>query len=106
MSLDVTIAHICSMPNSFGRLNAAQWITPGKVSITAENHGFAVDIDSLSSAPVKATHVNLNDGTLEGFRHRTLPILAAQFHPEAAPGPHDANVLFHGFLEAMGRARS
>ena len=77
----------------------------GHVAITSQNHGFAVDASALPG-DVEATHVNLNDGTLEGFRHRTLPILAAQFHPEAAPGPHDANVLFHGFLEAMGRARS
>ena len=52
-----------------------------------------------------ATHRNLNDGTLEGFRHKTLPILAAQFHPEAAPGPHDANVLFEEFVEAMERVK-
>ena len=56
-------------------------------------------------AEIEATHRNLNDGTLEGFRHRALPILAAQFHPEAAPGPHDANVLFDRFLEAMEGAR-
>ncbi len=70
------------------------------VAITSQNHGFAVDGESLGP-DVEQTHRNLNDGTLEGFRHRTLPILAAQFHPEAAPGPHDANVLFDGFLEAM-----
>ncbi len=76
----------------------------GHVAITSQNHGFAVDGSALPE-DLEATHRNLNDGTLEGFRHRRLPILAAQFHPEAAPGPHDANVLFHGFLEAMGRAR-
>jgi len=74
----------------------------GEVSITSQNHGFAVQGESLS-AEIEQTHRNLNDGTLEGFRHRTLPILAAQFHPEAAPGPHDANVLFEGFIEAMGK---
>jgi carbamoyl-phosphate synthase small subunit len=72
----------------------------GHVSITSQNHGFAVDSSTLPG-DIEATHANLNDGTLEGFRHRTLPILAAQFHPEAAPGPHDANVLFNRFLEAM-----
>jgi carbamoyl-phosphate synthase small subunit len=72
----------------------------GAVSITSQNHGFAVEGETLSS-DIEQTHRNLNDGTLEGFRHRTLPILAAQFHPEAAPGPHDANVLFEGFVEAM-----
>jgi carbamoyl-phosphate synthase small subunit len=74
----------------------------GEVSITSQNHGFAVQGESLS-AEIEQTHRNLNDGTLEGFRHRTLPILAAQFHPEAAPGPHDANVLFEGFIEAMAK---
>jgi len=73
------------------------------VAITSQNHGFAVDGDSLGP-DVEQTHRNLNDGTLEGFRHRALAVLAAQFHPEAAPGPHDANVLFEGFLEAMEAA--
>jgi carbamoyl-phosphate synthase small subunit len=74
------------------------------VAITSQNHGFAVEGASLSS-DVEPTHVNLNDGTLEGFRHRTLPILAAQFHPEASPGPHDANVLFDKFIAEMERRR-
>ena len=73
------------------------------VAITSQNHGFAVDTASLS-AEVEPTHQNLNDGTLEGFRHTTLPILAAQFHPEASPGPHDANVLFDSFIDAMAAA--
>jgi carbamoyl-phosphate synthase small subunit len=72
----------------------------GAVAITSQNHGFAVEGESLSS-DIEPTHRNLNDGTLEGFRHRVLPILAAQFHPEASPGPHDANVLFDSFIEAM-----
>jgi carbamoyl-phosphate synthase small subunit len=80
-------------------------LATGSVAITSQNHGFAVDPESLS-ADIVPTHRNLNDGTLEGFRHRTLPILAAQFHPEASPGPHDANVLFDGFLEAMERAKA
>jgi carbamoyl-phosphate synthase small subunit len=74
------------------------------VAITSQNHGFAVEGESLSS-DIEPTHVNLNDGTLEGFRHRTLPILAAQFHPEASPGPHDANVLFDKFIAEMERRR-
>ncbi|HEX9687705.1 MAG TPA: glutamine-hydrolyzing carbamoyl-phosphate synthase small subunit [Thermoanaerobaculia bacterium] len=74
------------------------------VAITSQNHGFAVEGESLSSE-VEPTHINLNDRTLEGFRHRTLPILAAQFHPEASPGPHDANVLFDRFIEEMERRR-
>ena len=88
-----------------GANHPVQDLHSGHVAITSQNHGFAVDADALP-ADVEATHRNLNDGTLEGFRHRRLPILAAQFHPEAAPGPHDANVLFNGFLEAMGRARA
>jgi carbamoyl-phosphate synthase small subunit len=75
-------------------------LSTGVVAITSQNHGFAVDAETLP-AEVVATHRNLNDGTLEGFRHARLPILAAQFHPEAAPGPHDANVLFDAFLSAM-----
>jgi carbamoyl-phosphate synthase small subunit len=78
-------------------------LATGAVAITSQNHGFAVDAESLPPE-VAPTHRNLNDGTLEGFRHRQLPVLAAQFHPEAAPGPHDANVLFDGFLDAMRRA--
>jgi len=80
-------------------------IATGSVAITSQNHGFAVDTGTLGSDLVP-THRNLNDGTLEGFRHKTLPILAAQFHPEAAPGPHDANVLFEGFVEAMEKVVS
>jgi carbamoyl-phosphate synthase small subunit len=87
-----------------GANHPVQDLGTGHVAITSQNHGFAVDADALP-ADIEPTHRNLNDGTLEGFRHRTLPILAAQFHPEAAPGPHDANVLFHGFLEAMGKHR-
>jgi carbamoyl-phosphate synthase small subunit len=75
------------------------------VAITSQNHGFAVDAGTLP-AEIEPTHRNLNDGTLEGFRHRTLPILAAQFHPEASPGPHDANVLFETFIEAMERVEA
>jgi carbamoyl-phosphate synthase small subunit len=79
-------------------------LATGVVAITSQNHGFAVDTSTLPSE-IEPTHRNLNDGTLEGFRHRELPILAAQFHPEAAPGPHDANVLFDSFLDAMGARR-
>ena len=72
----------------------------GAVSITSQNHGFSVDEERLP-ADVVSTHRNLNDGTLEGFRHRTLPILAAQFHPEAAPGPHESHGLFQEFVRSM-----
>jgi carbamoyl-phosphate synthase small subunit len=76
----------------------------GAVSITSQNHGFAVDAAALPSE-IEATHWNLNDQTLEGFRHRTLPIFAVQYHPEAAPGPHDANELFDPFLRDMETRR-
>jgi carbamoyl-phosphate synthase small subunit len=87
-----------------GANHPVQDLGSGHVAITSQNHGFAVDADTMP-AELEATHRNLNDGTLEGFRHRSLPILAAQFHPEAAPGPHDANVLFEKFLAAMEAAR-
>jgi carbamoyl-phosphate synthase small subunit len=72
----------------------------GKVEITSQNHGFAVDPGSLP-AEVTVTHVNLYDGTVEGFRHTTKPIFSVQYHPEASPGPHDADYLFRQFLESM-----
>jgi carbamoyl-phosphate synthase small subunit len=72
----------------------------GKVEITSQNHGFAVNPDSLP-ADVQVTHVNLYDQTVEGFRHTTKPIFSVQYHPEASPGPHDADYLFRQFLESM-----
>ncbi len=73
----------------------------GKIEITAQNHGFAVDPDSLDPKTVEITHVNLNDHTNEGFRHRSLPIFCVQYHPEASPGPHDSDYLFAQFIEMM-----
>ena len=70
----------------------------GRVEITAQNHGFAVDPDSLKDRDVEFTHINLNDQTLEGFRHRSEPAIAVQYHPEAAPGPHDSFYLFSDFM--------
>ena len=72
----------------------------GKVEITSQNHGFAVDPESLPS-DVTVTHENLYDGTVEGFRHLTKPIFSVQYHPEASPGPHDADYLFRQFIESM-----
>ena len=72
-----------------------------KVEITAHNHGFAVDPDSLRSADVDLTHWNLNDETLEGFKHRSMPIFSVQYHPEASPGPHDSYYLFGDFRKMM-----
>ena len=73
----------------------------GRVEITAQNHGFSVDPDSLSENDVEYTHINLNDQTLEGFRHRREPVVAVQYHPEAAPGPHDSFYLFNDFVRMM-----
>jgi carbamoyl-phosphate synthase small subunit len=73
----------------------------GKVEITAHNHNFAVDPDSINANEVELTHVDLNDQTLEGLRHRTLPLFSVQYHPEAAPGPHDSHYLFRDFRRMM-----
>ncbi len=75
----------------------------GKVEITSQNHGFAVDLETLEGQDVEITHINLNDNTLEGFRHRKLPIFSVQYHPEASPGPHDARYLFDEFKRLMER---
>ncbi len=76
----------------------------GKVAITSQNHGFAVDPESLPKE-IELTHINLNDGTVEGMRHRELPIFSVQYHPEAAPGPHDANYFFSQFVELIESSR-
>ncbi len=76
----------------------------GKVEITSQNHGFAVDMDSLSTDDVEVTHINLNDNTVEGIRHRRLPAFSVQYHPEASPGPHDAAYLFDQFRSMMKTA--
>jgi len=73
----------------------------GTVEITSHNHGFAVDPDSLNLNEVEITHTNLNDDTLEGFRHRNHPAFCVQYHPEAAPGPHDSRYLFDDFVKLM-----
>ena len=76
-----------------------------RVEITSHNHGFAVDPDSLNPSDVEITHVNLNDQTLEGFRLRNHPVFCVQYHPEAAPGPHDSHYLFDDFVKLMKRER-
>jgi carbamoyl-phosphate synthase small subunit len=73
----------------------------GRVEITSHNHGFAVDPDSLNPSDIEITHINLNDHTLEGFRHRREPVFCVQYHPEAAPGPHDSHYLFGDFTRLM-----
>ncbi len=77
-----------------------QDLRTGKVAITSQNHGFAVDADSLPKE-VEVTHVNLNDGTVEGMKHREFPVFSVQYHPEAAPGPHDAGYFFAQFAEMI-----
>ena len=80
-------------------------LATGKVAICAENHGYAVDADSLRSAgePVEITHINLNDDTVEGLAHSTRPLFSVQYHPEASPGPHDAAYFFTRFRELVER---
>ncbi len=78
----------------------------GHIEITAQNHGFVVDPDSLPASDVEITHVNLNDYTNEGMRHRSLPLFSVQYHPEASPGPHDSHYLFRSFTEMMNEHSS
>lgn len=78
----------------------------GKVDITAQNHGFAVDIDSLEGTDLELTHIAVNDRTCEGVRHKKYPVFSVQYHPEASPGPHDPNYLFDIFIENMKKNRS
>jgi carbamoyl-phosphate synthase small subunit len=81
-------------------------LSTGKVEITSQNHGFCVDMDSLSDTDIELSHINLNDRTVEGLNHKRLPLFSVQYHPEASPGPHDACYLFDRFTDMMDRFRN
>ena len=87
-----------------GSNHPVQNLRTKKVEITSQNHGFCVDPDSLPASDVEITHVNLNDHTNEGMRHRSLPFFSVQYHPEASPGPHDARYLFNDFMNMMNKS--
>ncbi|MBV6628212.1 MAG: glutamine-hydrolyzing carbamoyl-phosphate synthase small subunit [Rivularia sp. (in: Bacteria)] len=76
-----------------------------RVEITSQNHSFAIDANTLTSSDVEISHLNLNDSTVAGVKHKSLPIFSVQYHPEASPGPHDADYLFEQFVQAMKKAR-
>ena len=78
----------------------------GQVEITSQNHGFCLEPDLFDNPDLVQTHVNLNDGTVEGSRHREQPVLSVQFHPEASPGPHDSHYLFEEFVSMMRAHRN
>ncbi|MFB3896943.1 MAG: glutamine-hydrolyzing carbamoyl-phosphate synthase small subunit [bacterium] len=92
----------------FGHRGANQpvkYIDTNRVEITSQNHGFAVDPESLKGSGLRITHINLNDQTNEGFEHEKLPVFSVQYHPEASPGPHDANYLFDKFIRLIEQHR-
>jgi carbamoyl-phosphate synthase small subunit len=80
-------------------------LATGQVEVTSQNHGFAVDRALFERPEYELTHVNLNDGTVEGFKHKELPVMSVQYHPEASPGPHDSHYLFQDFIEMMQKRR-
>jgi carbamoyl-phosphate synthase small subunit len=80
-------------------------IATGKIAITSQNHGYTVEENSIEGTSLEITHVALNDGTIEGLRHKDYPAFTVQYHPEASPGPEDANALFDQFLQMIEREK-
>ncbi|WP_436853647.1 carbamoyl phosphate synthase small subunit [Staphylococcus caeli] len=78
----------------------------GKIALTSQNHGYAIDKDSLANTELEITHVAINDGTVEGLRHKSLPAFSVQYHPEACPGPSDSNYLFDEFIDMINEYKS
>jgi carbamoyl-phosphate synthase small subunit len=87
-------------------LNQPCGLTQQQVEITSQNHGFAIDADSLDDVDVEITHLNLNDRTVAGIKHKTLPLFSVQYHPEASPGPHDADYLFEQFINLIRESKT
>jgi carbamoyl-phosphate synthase small subunit len=85
-------------------LNQPAGLKQRQVEITSQNHGFAINPESLSDG-VEITHLNLNDQTVAGLKHKSLPFFSVQYHPEASPGPHDADYLFEQFIQQMEQAK-
>ena len=96
------LVHVWLSEVDRGGIEAPKRVGAGRVEITAQNHGFSVDPDSLSENDVEYTHINLNDQTLEGMRHKRYPVFSVQYHPEASAGPHDSGYLFEEFMRSMG----